>query len=560
VLVRKTLLPAFILIPFLACIGCGGCQGCQNILGADNASLSAPTNLVLIGTTQFTVTFSWTASTDAKGVVGYKIYRNSSEVGKTTGTSYGDVGLLASTTYNYSVAAYDSAGKTSAMSNPLVATTDAASGARTTVFPLKASANKRYLVDQKGTPVLLVGDSPHTLFTNVSESDAVRYFADRASHGVNALWAEILVNSALAGRSNGSTVDGIAPFTTVNDFSTPNPAYFQRVDDMVHLAGQYGITIFMDALENDGWMNIVEQNGAAKDFNFGAYLGNRYKDFPNIIWIVGNDFQTWNSNATDNADALAIIQGIQSTDKNHLLATELNFNMSGSLDDLLLAPNTTLAGAYTYFPPYYEVTSQYNNPQTTPVFLEESYYDSGELYGNLNPTTASPLMLRKVAYESILSGSLAGYLYGSSYWKFQSGWQTGIDSQGAADLSRWGSFFNSIPFYNLAPDQSHGFVTGGFGNPSGNNTGNIQTDDYVTSATSSDGTLGVVYLPSAAKSISVNMAQFSGKVGAQWFDPTSGIRTPVSGSPFSNSGSQLFAAPGTNSSGDSDWVLLFQVQ
>lgn len=542
-----------------AIVGCGGCHGCQNIVAPGTSSLSAPTDLVLVGATASTVTFSWTASKDGKGIAGYKVYRNSSQVGKTTGTSYEDVGLLASTTYNYAVSAYDSAGDASATSSPLSATTAQTTGSRTIALPLKASANKRYLVDQNGTPVLLVGDSPHTLFANISESSATQYFRDRAAHGVNALWAEILVNAALAGRSDGSTYDGIVPFTTPNDFSTPNPAYFQRVDDMVHLAGQYGITIFLDAFENDGWTNIVEQNGPTKDYNFGAYLGNRYKSFPNIVWIIGNDFQTWNSNPTDNADALAIIQGILSADKNHLLATELNFNMSGSLDNSLLAPYTSLAGAYTYFPPYYEVKSQYNNAQMAPVFLEESYYE-GDSYGNLSPNTATPLMLRKIAYQSMLSGSTAGYMYGSIYWKFQSGWQTGIDSAGAADLARWGSFFNSIAFYNLAPDQSHAFVTAGYGTPSGNNTGNIETDTYVTAAITSDGTLGIAYLPSASTSISVNMAAFSGSVKAQWYDPTSGFRTPVSGSPFSNSGSQSFNAPGSNSTGDADWVLLLQVE
>lgn len=539
--------------------GCGGCDGRTNIIAMSGTPApTVPAKVVLLGTTTSTATLSWTASTDGKGIAGYKVYRNGNPVGNTTLTTFTDVGLTASTTYYYSVSAYDIARNSSATSSPaLAATTASGPVSPSLVFPLKASPNKRFLVDHNGAPVLLVGDSPHSLFTNISEASAAQYFSDRAAHGVNALWAEILVNTAVGGRADASTYDGIVPFTTANDFSTPNPAYFQRVDDMVHLAAQYGMTIFMDALENDGWMTIVEQNGPTKDWNFGAYLGHRYKGFPNIVWIVGNDFQTWKSNPTDNADALAIIQGILSADNNHLLTTELNYNMSGSLDDSLLAPYSTLAGAYTYFPAYYEVQSQYNNAVTTPVFLEESYYE-GDSYGTLTPTTATTLMLRKIAYESILSGSTAGYMYGSTYWKFQSGWQTGIDSPGAADLARWGAFFKSIAFYKLAPDQSHTFVTSGYGTPSGNNAGNLQTDSYVTAAITADGSLGVIYLPVANTTITVNMTKFPGTVNAQWFDPTSGTRTAISGSPFTNTGTHSFAAPGSNSSGDPDWILLFQ--
>src|SRR5262245_1396962 len=72
-------------------------------------------------------------------------------------------------------------------------------------YPLKASDNGRYLVDQNGTPTLLVGDSPHSLFVNLSLGEADAYFANRASYGINGLWVEVLCNTYTAGRSDGST-------------------------------------------------------------------------------------------------------------------------------------------------------------------------------------------------------------------------------------------------------------------------------------------------------------------------------------------------------------------
>src|SRR5439155_8130176 len=68
--------------------------------------------------------------------------------------------------------------------------------------------------------------------------------------------------------------------------STPNPAYFRRVDQMVRLAANHGIQIVMDAFETAGWMPVLEQNGIQKAFRYGKFLGNRYKNFNNIIWII----------------------------------------------------------------------------------------------------------------------------------------------------------------------------------------------------------------------------------------------------------------------------------
>jgi hypothetical protein len=39
-------------------------------------------------------------------------------------------------------------------------------------YPLKASANNRYLVDQNNTPFLMVGDSPQNLITYLSQAEA----------------------------------------------------------------------------------------------------------------------------------------------------------------------------------------------------------------------------------------------------------------------------------------------------------------------------------------------------------------------------------------------------
>ena len=77
----------------------------------DTTPPTVPTGLTLSNITSSSITLSWSASTDNVGVVGYNIYRNSVKIATTTSSSYANTGLSASTTYVYSVSAYDAAGK-----------------------------------------------------------------------------------------------------------------------------------------------------------------------------------------------------------------------------------------------------------------------------------------------------------------------------------------------------------------------------------------------------------------------------------------------------------------
>lgn len=429
-------------------------------------------------------------------------------------------------------------------------------------YPIKSSTNKRYLVDQNDAPFLIVGDAPHAIFANLNTADAEAYMTDRIAHGMNTLWCELLVNNAVGGKADGSAYDGILPFTGklpggLYDLTKPNAAYFERVDAMINLAAKHNIVIMLDSLENDGWMSTFEANGNAAANSWGRYIGNRYKSFPNLIWMTGNDFQTWKTSSVDNTLTQNVMAGIAATDSNHLQTTELDFNISGSLDDFLLVPYTNLAAAYTYYPTYFEVLQQYNSSAATvPVFMEEGYYE-GQAYGNLTPKIATTLMLRKVPYWTVLSGGLGGYLYGTQYFDFHAGWQAGIASIAATQVGYFAAFFQSLSWYDLVPDQKHTIVTAGYGTATGNGGGNIQTDDYVTTAYWPNGSGSLSYAPEST-TLTVALSQFSSAVSAKWYDPTNNTYKIVNGSPFKNTGTGTFATPGRNSTGDSDWVLVLR--
>ena len=86
---------------------------------------NAPSNLVAAGITTSSFSLSWSAATDNIGVTGYDVFKDGVKINAAniTGTSFSVTGLVASTTYGFTVKARDAAGNISASSNVLNVTT-----------------------------------------------------------------------------------------------------------------------------------------------------------------------------------------------------------------------------------------------------------------------------------------------------------------------------------------------------------------------------------------------------------------------------------------------------
>lgn len=418
------------------------------------------------------------------------------------------------------------------------------------IYPLKRSADGRRLVDQHNVPFLLVGDSPQALIANLSEKQAASYFATRQAQGFNVVWINLLCNTYTGCRGDDSTYDGILPFTTPGDLSTPNPAYFRRADDMIRLAAQHGMVVFLDPIETGGWLGVLRSNGVAKDRAYGSYLGNRYRNFPNIVWLSGNDFQSWQT-ASDDAVVAAVAQGIKAVDHTHLQTVELSYFVSDSLQDPTWTPIIGLDAAYTYSPTYAEVLQGYDRG-IMPVFTVEANYEGEHNAGD----QGTPLILRRQEYWAMLSGA-TGQIYGNHYvWPFSKGWQSNLNTPAVRQLQYGTRLFLTHQWYNLVPDQRHRVVTAGYGTFNGGGT--LISNDYVTAARTPDGSLVIAYLPTR-RTITVDMSQLSGPVRARWYDPTDGAYSSVAGAPLADRGSRLFTPPGNNSAGDGDWILVLDV-
>jgi hypothetical protein len=415
------------------------------------------------------------------------------------------------------------------------------------VFPLKPSANNRYLVDQNNVPFLMIGDAPQAMVGNLSVAQAKFFIKNRAKYGVNALWVNLLCDSYTACNSDGTTFDGIAPFTTAGDLLTPNPAYFDRAAAMVEAAAAKGMVVLLDPIETGGWLSVLDSNGLWNARHYGAFLGNRFKDYPNIIWMSGNDFQSWRDPA-QNRLVRAVMLGLAEKDANHIQTIELDYYVSASMEDGPLRSLLGLDAVYTYRPTYAEELAEYKRTDVRPTFLVEANYEFEHNGGTDGGTTQN---LRRQEYWTALSGT-TGQLYGSAYsWRLQGDWASNLDTIGILQLSYVKQLFEPRKWYDLVPDRDHQVLIKGYGKFSKDDP--IPDDTYATAARTSDGSLAMAYLPDIRK-VTVDMSKLSGQVTARWFDPTNAAFTAIGS--FPNTGTQDFTPPGNN--GDGDWVLLLE--
>lgn len=412
----------------------------------------------------------------------------------------------------------------------IIALTYAVAAFGASQYPVRVGPDHRHLVDQSGTPFLVQGDAPWSLISGLTSEEAELYLDRRHAQRFNSIIVN-LIEHKFRGPVNRY---GEGPFTTPGDFSTPNDKYFQHADWVIRKAGEKGIQVFLAPIylgyigTDEGWINEALANGPQKCRAWGRYVGKRYRDFDNIVWLIGGDRNP--ANAREDVDA--IVAGIKEFDNRHLFTAHChpeNSAIDQYKDDGWLDLNDT----YTYGIVHQMLLRDYNRRPPMPFTLIESTYE-----GEHN---ASAVQIRRQAYWAILCGATGQFMGNRPVWLFDPGWQAALDSIGAQDMTRLKALFTSRPWYDLAPDQKHEVVVDGLGEFNGL--------DYLAAARTADGGTVIAYLPTA-RTFTVDMTKIAGSVSrAWWFNPRTG--TSEAAGEFPTTGKRKFTPPG-----DGDWVLV----
>jgi hypothetical protein len=415
------------------------------------------------------------------------------------------------------------------------------------VFPLKLSGNNRYLVDQNNVPFLINQASSWGLIQSLSTADATEYMDQLKQRGFNALMVSIISNDTrfAGGPPNWQ---GVSPFNTQWDFSTPNDAYFAHADQIINLAAARGMLVTLVpsylGYPNDasqGWWDEIQSanNSVTKSRAYGQYLGNRYKNFPNIIWIAGGD-NTPAAGSQLEAHMKAVIDGIKQNDPNHLWTGHWDGSTGAPKGVLSTDPPafTSYINVNGYYAFDYDLTYQRNLDawNRSPVMM---FYNLDQSYET--EPGGTPQNIRRKAYDAMLMGSGGSSFNAGPNWYTFKNWKTNLDTTGSKETQLWYKFFSSRSWQTLVPDLNHTAATGGLGT--------FGATDYVCAARTTSGGTIIAYLP-AGHTVTVDLRQVSGTQSkAWWYDPTTGAATAIG--TFANTGSQPFAAPNSGS-----WALV----
>jgi hypothetical protein len=397
------------------------------------------------------------------------------------------------------------------------------------VFPLTVSSDNRRLVDQNNQTFLINGDVAGGLMVSLTKEKVEIYLENRRRKGMNAMLLDLLV-TYWAGPAN---VYGDKPFTTPNDFSTPNDAYFDHIAWVVAKAEEKGILVVLTPCYlgflcgEQGWCQQMVANGTAKCRAYGRYIGKRFSEFKNIMWMHGGDAE-----AGEAIEELrAIVEGIKEADRTSLHTAHCGRHHSAldCYDEPWLDVNTTYSDCDSAASETFE---DYNRQRIMPFFFAEGTYE-GE--------GASEECLRSQAYWSILGGSIGHFLGNNPLIFFGDGWEEAMESAGAQSMMHMGALFRSRAWSLLEPDYSHESILSGFGNPDNSN--------YVGAARTSDGKTIIAYMP-AKRKLNVDLTRISGaQAKAWWFNPGTGVATLIGNFPAAG---EMEFTPGASG----DWVLV----
>ncbi len=383
-------------------------------------------------------------------------------------------------------------------------------------WPLKVSANQKYLEDQRGRPFYIITESAWKAYT-ISQEDQDVYLDNLKDNGFNSfqLWGPK--------SSNG------------------NDQWYSRAENLISKARERDILVFVCMTLGKKPMQNYNDSTA---FAHGLMMAKRFssaKCMDNIIFISGFD--------TKSIDSRWEMMALGAKYANpEVLVTFHSSRGNSSVENWDSCKAwIDINGIYTHHPPWWRSGNDYPYTETwtnwkryghcMPMFeIEAVYEDEHDLAGKEKN-------MRKQHWWISTSGNVAGQAYGHRLiWSMREGWQSvGLKDTFRLQIIHIRNFMEPLEWWKLIPDTDNNLIL----------TGNKGADDTrVTASLSEDGSFAICYTPEGLDPV-LDMSKFMGPVNARWYDTSTGEYLPPEG-PFPNTGKKTFFTPDDAD----DWALL----
>ncbi|MCM3626130.1 glycoside hydrolase family 140 protein [Paenibacillus glycanilyticus] len=422
---------------------------------------------------------------------------------------------------------------------------------------LKVSENKRFLVHEDDSPFFWLADTAWELFHRLNREEAELYLSNRAERKFTVIQAVGLAEHE--GLTTGNAF-GRFPLKT-NEDGQYDPllpdldgeySYWQHVDYIIDLAAEHGLYIAFLPTWGDKYNQMwgkgpeVFHSGNARQY--GQWLGDRYKEKTNLIWVLGGDRPQHTREHFDIICSMA--EGLREGDGGaHLMTFHPPGAQSSSLhmhNEPWLAFNMIQSGHHEWIRTNYDkVAADYHREPIKPVVDGEPCYEDHPINFKADNGYFDADDVRKAAYHAVFAGAF-GHTYGHhSIWSmttepdtyFIMSWQDAILRPGAEQMTHLRSLMESRPFLERIPDQS------------------LIAENYsgANRMTAARGErYAMIYSPNGIPFRAV-MGKIRGNtVKASWLDPRTGAWKD--NGEYPNRGEVHFHPP--TSGRDGDWILV----
>ncbi|WP_116999675.1 DUF4038 domain-containing protein [Desertimonas flava] len=424
-------------------------------------------------------------------------------------------------------------------------------------FPSTIAADGRHVLDGSGNPWLVVGDAGWSAIAELDRDEFDWYLDQLASMRFNAVLVSLIETSYSS--HPPANHDGEVPFVGDLFQSRPNETYWELVDEYVAAAAARGITLLATpaylGYATDGVAAAVAAATQRQMFDYGTFLGRRYADSPNIMWVVGGDRTDLSDAELAGMDAMA--QGIRSVAPQliagHAAGGSTAADVYGEFDWLQVNTSYESEGD-----PAVAARRAVAQQPTRPTFSIEGVYEQERD----DALPSGNALLRYQAYGAILSGGF-GHVFGnnprwhfgaSNPYPYEGTWELSLEDprgqldRGTSHQCVVAKIVGGLPWANLQPDVDGLFVVGADGPEAAGVAAAFSTADSV----------GAVYVPSSdAGTVTVEVSALgtNSDIMIVRVDPTNGSVSDMARLPAA-SGEQPLPPPGTNANGDTDWLYI----
>ena len=418
------------------------------------------------------------------------------------------------------------------------------------------SPNRHFLQYQDGRPFFWLADTAWLLFEKLDRENTLKYLEDRRRKGFTVVQA-VLLHGADELSPDGS------PALVDSDPGKPNlkeHGYWDHVDWVVDRAAEKGMYVAMVP----AWGSLVKagQLNAGNAALYATFLARRYREKPNIFWILGGDVR-----GDQNADVWRLMgRTLKAEDPHHLITFHpfgrtqssmwfhnepwLDFNMFQSghqrYDQDTSSPHNFGEDNWRY------VRDDYSREPAKPVVDGEPSYEG--IPQGLHDTSQpywTDAECRRYAYWSVFAGAF-GHTYGDnavmqfyrpgidkgSYGPKQS-WSDALRDPGSGEMQFLKRLMLSRPYFERVPEQS--LIAGQNGT----------RHDYVIATRGASYLFAYTY---TGRPFQVRMGVITGtQVQAWWYSPRDGSAQRIGA--FASRGLRTFTPPGQPGDGN-DWVLV----